>query len=269
MSMQCTFTTPQFEKSAIGIARFLRPIAALVLAGSLAFASSVQAQTYKVGTTTSGMPFTFLDLGSEKIQGFIPDLMQALADEQNFTFELVPSRFDSLIPAIGAGKIQIIAAPMYITEERQKIVDFTHPIYTYGEGLLQKAGDKTDYRSLDDLKGKVVGVETGTTFIEILQKRGDIKEIKTYGSSADLMRDVALGRADVGLWDAPILAFQLKKDVNTKLKLAPDYTAQMSGSIGFSVKNGNGEVLKKLDDGLDALKKDGRLNALLKKWSLE
>jgi polar amino acid transport system substrate-binding protein len=269
MSMQCTFTTPQSRKTRFGLARFLRPIASLLLVGSLAFAGSVQAQTYKVGTTTSGMPFTFLDLGSEKIQGFIPDLMQALAEEQDFTYELVPSRFDSLIPAIGAGKIQIIAAPMYITEEREKIVDFTHPIYTYGEGLLQKADDTTDYRSLDDLKGKVVGVETGTTFIEILQKRGDIKAIKTYGSSADLMRDVALGRADVGLWDAPILSFQLKKDVNTQLKLAPDYRAQMAGSIGFSVKNGNGEVLKKLDDGLDALKKDGRLAALLKKWTLE
>ncbi|SDH09374.1 polar amino acid transport system substrate-binding protein [Pseudomonas flavescens] len=269
MSTQCTLSKFRFNKTAAGLGRILRPFTSLLLAGSLAFAGTVQAQTYKVGTTTSGMPFTFLDLGSEEIQGFVPDLMQALAKEQDFTYELVPSRFDSLIPAIGAGKIQIIAAPMYITEEREKVVDFTQPIYTYGEGLLQQADDPTGYRTLDDLKGKVVGVETGTTFIEILQKRGDIKEIKTYGSSVDLMRDVALGRADVGLWDAPILAFQLQKKPNAKLKVAPNYHAQMSGSIGFSVKDGNTELLNKLNDGLDALRKDGRLDALLKKWTLE
>ncbi|TBU74006.1 substrate-binding periplasmic protein [Phytopseudomonas daroniae] len=269
MSMQCTLSKSRFNGTAASLTRLLRPITSLLLAGSLAFAGVVQAQTYKVGTTTSGMPFTFLDLDSEEIQGFVPDLMQALADEQDFTYELVPSRFDSLIPAIGTGKIQIIAAPMYITEEREKVVDFTQPIYTYGEGLLQQADDATDYRSLDDLKGKVVGVETGTTFIEILRKRGDIKDIKTYGSSVDLMRDVALGRADVGLWDAPILAFQLQKNPNAKLKMAPDYRAQMAGSIGFSVKDGDSELLKKLNDGLDALKQDGRLDALLKKWTLE
>ncbi|WP_437880089.1 ABC transporter substrate-binding protein [Pseudomonas sp. LRF_L74] len=261
MSMQCT------RRNAI--AGLLRPITSLLLAGSLAFAGVVQAETYKVGTTKSGMPFTFLDLGSEEIQGFVPDLMQAISQEQHFSYELVPSGFDALIPAIGSGKIQIIAAPMYITAEREKVVDFTQPIYTYGEGLLQQSSDDTDYKELSDLAGKVVGVETGTTFIEILQKRGDIKAIKTYSSSVDLMRDVALGRADVGLWDAPILAFQLQKNANPKLKLAPHYRAQMSGSIGFSVKEGNREVLNKLNDGLDALKKDGRLEALLKKWSLQ
>ncbi|WP_178106649.1 substrate-binding periplasmic protein [Pseudomonas mangiferae] len=243
-------------------------LASLVVAGASLLSLSAQAADYRVGTTTSGMPFTFLDLGSEKIKGFVPDLMDALGEEEHFSYDLVPSRFDALIPAIGSGKIDIIAAPMYITDERKKVVDFTQPIYTYGEGLLQKADDATDYRSLDDLKGKTVGVETGTTFIEILRQRGEVKDIKTYGASADLMRDVALGRVDVGLWDAPILAYQLEKSPNPKLKMAKDYQAQMAGSIGFSVRKGNAETLKKLNDGLDALRQDGRLKALLERWSL-
>src|SRR5207247_2897513 len=117
--------------------------------------------------------------------------------------------FSTLIVALQANMIDVISAAMYITAPRQEVVDFSDPIYTYGDGLVVSAKDTKDYKTLEDLKGEIVGAQIGTAYVKPLQDSGLFKEIKVYDSIPDIIRDVNVGRIKAGFADYPIVAYQL------------------------------------------------------------
>ena len=64
---------------------------------------------------------------------------------------------------------------MFITPARKEVIDFSEPIYTYGEGLVVPKEDTKDYTKLEDLKGETVGAQVGTAFVEPLKKIGPVQ----------------------------------------------------------------------------------------------
>ena len=117
-----------------------------------------------------------------------------------------PMTFSTLIAALQASKVDVIAAAMYITPTRQEVVDFSDPIITYGEGVFVAAKDTKDYTAMADLEGEIVGVQIGTAYVKPLTDSGLFKEIKVYDTIPDIMRDVNLGRIKAGFADYPIVA---------------------------------------------------------------
>ena len=186
-----------------------RAAAAALLALGLAGTSSAQQATVRVASTPTGVPFTFLDTKTNQISGIMVDLMKAIGKDQNFAIEITPMTFSTLIAALQANKVDVIAAAMYITPTRQEVVDFSDPIITYGEGLFVAAKDSKDYTSMADLKGEIVGVQIGTSYVKPLTDSGLFKEIKVYDTIPDIIRDVNLGRIKGGFADYPIVAYQL------------------------------------------------------------
>src|SRR5881394_3303819 len=142
----------------------------------------------RVGSTPTGVPFTFLDTKTNQISGIMVDLIKEIGKDQGFTPEVSPMTFSTLIASLQANKIDVIAAAMYITPPRQEIVDFSDPIYTYGDGLVVSAKDTKDYKTLEDLKGEIVGAQIGTAYVKPLQDSGLFKEIKVYDSIPDIIR---------------------------------------------------------------------------------
>lgn len=119
-----------------------------LLAGGAAAAtiSPVAAQSVlKVGSTPTGMPFTFLDTKTNTIEGVMVDLVKAIAAASDLKVEVEGMQFSTLVASLTASKIDLISAAMYITPARKEVIDFSDPIYTYGEGLLVPAADKKDY----------------------------------------------------------------------------------------------------------------------------
>src|SRR6201996_8418663 len=90
----------------------------------------------KVGSTPTGVPFTFLDTKTNTIQGIMVDLVTAVGKDAGFTVEIEPMQFSTLIPALTSNKIDLIAAAMFATPARREVIDFTDTVYTYGEGLV-------------------------------------------------------------------------------------------------------------------------------------
>ena len=68
-----------------------------------------------------------------------------------------------------------ISAAMFIIVPRKEVIDFSEPVYTYGEGLLVPKTDKKDYTKPDDFKGEVVGAQVGTAFVDALKKLGSVQ----------------------------------------------------------------------------------------------
>jgi polar amino acid transport system substrate-binding protein len=252
------------------LGRALAP-AAFSAVAALAFTGVcfAQAPTYNVGSTPTGIPFTFLDVKSNTIQGAMVDLITAIGDDAGFKVNVQATPFSALIPSLTSNKIDIISAAMLITAQRKEVIDFSDPVFPYPEGMVVAIDDNTPYKSLADLKGQVVGAQVGTVYIDFLRKNGEFAEVKVYDSLADILRDVSLGRIKAGFGDAPILKYQLSQNAALKAKLVPTYEPKMTGSVGIGVRKTDQELLKKINASLAKLQTNGAIEKILVKWSLK
>lgn len=248
------------------------PIKSLIAAAILALGAALplSAEVIKVGSTPTGVPFTFLDVGSNKITGMMVDVVDAIGREAGFTADVQAVDWVSLIPALTSSRIDVIAAAMSITEERKKVVAFSDPIFPYGEGLVVKADDDTPYTaSLTETAGKIIGVQQGTRYHTDLQGMTGIGEIRVYENVADIMRDVQLGRIQAGIADKPIMGYQIGAGKFPGLKLAPTYQSQFTAPLGLALRQDDTALLGRINEGLAKIKASGELDGLIKKWNLE
>ena len=245
---------------------------AVSLVSTIAIALSAGAhaqQVIKVGSTPTGIPFTFLDTKTNTIEGAMVDIIKEVGKEAGFTVQIEPMPFSALIGSLTSKRIDLVSAAMFITPARQEVVAFSEPIYRYGEGLmLNNKTEKKTYAGFTDFKGLTVGVQVGTAFVDPLKKTEGIKEVKLYDGSQDLIRDLNAGRLDAGLLDYPIAAYILSQGNNPNVSLDKSYKPTVMGSIGIAANKDNPELLAKVNTALAKLKANGTVDSILKKWGL-
>src|SRR5262249_3686500 len=215
------------------------------------------AQVLKVGSTPTGIPFTFLDTKTNTIQGIMVDLITEIGRDAGFQVQVEPMQFSTLIAALTANKIDIISAAMYITAPRKEVIDFSAPVYTYGEGLIVPKIDTRDHTGFEGFKGETVGAQVGPAYVEPLKKTGLFADVKVYDTIPDILRDVNTGRLKAGFADLPILAYNLQQGLFPEVRLVRSYKSSIVGSVGIGVRKSDGELLKKIDASLAKLKADG------------
>ena len=207
---------------------------AIVAALALAAGGAQAQQVLKVGSTPTGTPFTFLDTKTNSIQGIMVDIVNAIA----------------------AG----------VDRPRQEVVDFSRPIYTYGEGVVVPKKDTRDYVKLEEMKGYTIGVQKGTAFVEPLQKSGLFADVKIYDTIPAILADVNNGRIQAGFADKPIAAYNLQQGLFPETRLVKTYVSTIVGSVGIAVRKGDAELLKKINTSLEKLQKAGAIDKILAKW---
>src|SRR5437588_13017107 len=125
-------------------------VAMTVALAALAFVTPTRAQTIlKVGSTPTGIPFTFLDTKTNTIQGVMVDLVTEVGKDAGFQVQVEPMQFSTLIAELSSNKIDLISAAMYISPARREVIDFSDPVYSYGEGLLVPKNDAQDYKRFE------------------------------------------------------------------------------------------------------------------------
>ena len=111
-------------------------LAALMLAVAGCGSDTKQAandqKAIKVGTEPTFAPFEFQEKDSKEFAGFDMDLARAIGKQLGKKVEIQNMGFDALIPALNSGNIDVVAAGMSITDERNKAVTFSDPYYTSG-----------------------------------------------------------------------------------------------------------------------------------------
>ncbi|MGR3822255.1 MAG: substrate-binding periplasmic protein [Salipiger marinus] len=240
----------------------------LALAGALALgAMTAQAQEVTVGVTTTGVPFTFVDTASQQPTGAMVDLAAAIAEDMDATPEFALTQFSALIPALQTGKIDLISAGMFATDTRREVVDFSDPVYSYGDALFVAAEDAGEYQ-IDDLAGEVVGAQIGNTFADQLQAKGIFSEVKLYDSLVDIMRDVKLGRIKAGFGDKPIIAYQVAQNPALGVRLVEDYEPMSVGNVALAVSKDKPELLSEVNAAIAAMKDSGELAEIFAKYGL-
>jgi polar amino acid transport system substrate-binding protein len=175
-------------------------IAAVAVVALLAGFGAAQAQqkdwkTVRIGTEGAYPPFNNLNAKGE-LEGFEIDYVNALCDKMQIKCTWVAQDWDGIIPALLAGKYDLIAAGMNATDERKKRVDFT-AVYTRTpiSFIAPKSAASNDF-SPAALKGKTVGAQGSTIHANYLEKNYKDSQIKLYPTQEEANLDMANGRLD-------------------------------------------------------------------------
>jgi len=229
-------------------------------------AQAASGRTYIVGSTATGVPFTFIDVKTNTLTGAMVDIMKAIAADAGFQIDLRATAFGALIPSLTTKKIDIIAAAMLKTPARAKVVDFSEPVYSYGAGIVVPARGSRDYKTIQDLRGVAVGVQVGTRFFEQLQSAG-VKEIKTYDNLMEMLGDLSVGRIGAAYGDAPIFAYQIAQAKIHSARVAKEFQPPSVEDVCLVARKGDTELLGRLDASVKRLKTT-IIKAILDRWGL-
>lgn len=242
---------------------------AIVLAAALAplFVGTAMAQdskaTLQAVTDPSFVPFEMMDKDSGEMVGFDMSILEEVAKRAGFDYNLRTMDFNGIIPALQTGNADLAMAGITITDERAKVVDFSDPYYDSGLRILRRKGNDS-IATVDDLKGKKVGVKIGSTSYDFLQKKfGDKINLTPYPGSADMYLALMNNSLDAVFYDAPNVAYFARTKGQGRVETAgPLYEGQQ---YGIALKKGSAQV-DAVNDALTAMKDDGTYAEIYKEW---
>lgn len=247
----------------LGVATVL----ALTGCGSSGGASSSGGSEQKTITiaTSNDAPFSFTDQATGELKGIDGDMINAIAEAKGWKVKVFTSEFATLIAALNAKKADVIVDAMYITDDRKKEINFTDPWYTEGEAMVVPSD--SSLASRDDVKGKVLGAQTGTVFKDLVDSLGG-SQVKLFDSQAALLAAVENKQVDAVFTDSAVIGYSLVQKPNPKLKLVTPYEPFYPGTIGAGVRKDDAQLLADLNSGLAELKKSPKYLEILKKYGL-
>ena len=222
-------------------------------AGDSAFAG----KTLVMSTNAEFAPYEYHD--GNDIVGIDVDIANAICEDMGASLEITDVAFDSIIPEVQSGKADFAAAGMTVTEDRQTQVDFSD---TYATGVQSViVTEDSDIKSLDDLKGKQIGVQQGTT--------GDLYSTDDFGEDAVVAYDSGLTAVQAlnnGQVDAVVIDNAPAKEyvaANPGLKVLDTSYAEEDYAIGMAKGSALEDAVNKA---LEELKADGTLQAIVDKY---
>ncbi len=232
---------------------------ALALLGSTAVCAVAQEQL-TVGANIGNVPWEFQEDSGEFV-GFEIDLVNAVADRLGAEVEIVNIPFNGLFSAVQSGRIDIATSSITITDERLESVSFAQPYYDSDQSLTVAAGGPA---SLEDMDGKAVGVDTGSTgdmwATEHAEEYG-FSDIRRYEGLSPAMLDLAAGRIDGYISDIPALLYYVKDkpdlDVVQRIETGEKYSMMFAKDA---------ELAGEVNEILSGLKEEGVLAGLHEKW---
>ena len=216
-----------------------------------------------VGTEPSFAPFEFPKKDSNEFTGFDIELVQALAKQMGYKeCKIVNMGFDALIPALNAKTIDVAIAGMTITDERKKQVNFSDPYYKSGL-IVMVTKDMEGVKSINDLKGKRIAVQIGTTGAMAAEKVEGAKV--THFNTNDLACiELQNKGADAVIGDLPVEQYFLRNGGDKYAKLVGDPLS--AEDYGIATAKDNTQLVQGLNKALAELKKNGEYTKLYKQW---
>ena len=239
----------------------------LALFAVLIFTGAAMAEevTLTVAQDATWPPMEFINKDTKQVVGYAADYIDAVAKEAGFKAVHKNVAWDGIFAGLDNGNYQVIASSVTITEERSKQYDFSIPYYTVRQAVVTSK-DSTA-ASLDDLKGKTLGGQLGTTGYFAIKNIPDAKA-KSYDEIGLAMEDLFNGRIDGVVCDDPVAVQYalMQEEYKSKLKVAFIIPADVPEEYGFVVRKGDTATLELLNKGIKAVKEKGIEKELRAKW---
>ena len=238
----------------------MKKIAMFALAASvLCGCAPKESDTFKMITEATFPPYEFLR--GKEIAGIDVEICRAVAQKLGKKFQCETVDFDSVIPAVISGKADLAAAGITVTEDRKKNVDFSDPYVKTGIVVVYKKSNP--FKDRDQLKGKKIGVQSGTTSETFVTD--ELKQEPDRSKSpAEAVAALKAGRVEFVIADID----PAKNCVKGEEELAiSDFIT--SEEYAVAIKKGRPELLKAINETIAEIKADGRLEKWVKEFTEE
>lgn len=216
------------------------------------------------GVKYDSKPFGYLDTSGE-LKGYDIDLIRELArrmlgDENAVEFQQVLS--STRVIAINSGNVDVVAATMTITPEREEVIDFSRPYFTAHQAVIVPL--ESGVQKLDDLNGKTILFVLGTTGEGNIKKRLPEARYVGYKTSTDAFSALKAGRGDAMTTDDTILSGFLAETCG--FRMLDEKLSEEPYGLGFQQSKESQALQKQVDAHLAAMEADGFLDELKARW---
>ena len=204
-------------------------------------------------------PYEFKDGGEFK--GIDVEAAKKIGEKLGYEVEIMDIAFDSIIPTVNSGKADFGMAGMTVTEDRLQNIDFSHTYQTAVQAVIVPID--SSIASIDDMQGKKIGVQLGTT--------GDIyctddfgeENISRYPKIVDGVQAMKSGMIDACVIDDQVAKAVVAQDGGLFKILDTPYAEE---EYAIAVKKGNKDLLDKINKAIDEMKSNGELAAIVGKY---
>lgn len=231
-------------------------------------ASGAQELTLKIGTEGAYPPFNNLTPDG-KLEGFDIDIAKALCEEMKAKCEFVTQEWDGMIPALQAGKFDAIIASMSITDERKQKVDFTNKYYNTPPAIAAPKDSDIKGVTKEDLAGKTIGVQGGTTHFNYAEQTYTDSTVKPYPTAQEYQLDLENGRIDAVNDDIIVVEKFLNSPEGACCKLVGTIkpVPEIHGhGAGIAVRKGETDLINKFNAAIDAIRASGKYKEINDKY---
>lgn len=208
----------------------------------------------------SDIPYPPFEQGdAPDYEGFDIDLINAVADNMGLEVQIEDAPFDLLLQG-GGGQFDLAIAATTITPARENRVDFSNPYFQSSQGLLVRAD--SDIATAEDLAGKIVGAQDGTTGETYASDETDADEVRPFPEIDDAYNALEVGQVDAVLNDLP----SVQAAVEEKEGLEVVDTFDTDEQYGIILPQGSDELLSAVNEALQEVKDDGTLDEIYQEW---
>ena len=245
----------------------MKKLVSVILAVALLIMCSVcfaEGETVlRAGTNSEFAPFEYVG-DSGEIEGIDIDIINEIAKDLGVTITMEPMDFDALVPSLVSGKLDITIAGMTITDERKQSVLFSDPYFNATQVVILP--ENSEIATQDDLKGKRIGVQMGTTGdLMVSEESFGAGEVSRYNKGMDAALDLVNGRLDAVVIDtlpakqfvASLTGLVVREDILVDVEVE---------SYGIAVQLGQEKLIAKINASLARMMEDGTYDAILVKY---
>jgi len=236
-------------------------VSLLVLSALALSACGGGTQKVQVATDATWPPFEMIDESTKEIVGFDIDLMKAVAEAGGFEVEFINVGWDPLLAGVAQCQYDAAISAMTITEERAQTMGFSNPYFAAGQVVTVRA-DEAAIAGKDDLGGKIVGAQIGTTGAFEVEKISGAT-LKTYDTVDLAYQDLMNGQIDAVIADNPLAIGYVAQNADKLKTVGEVFTDE---NYGVAVCKTNTELLAMINEGLAEVQATDLVAELTAKW---
>jgi ABC-type amino acid transport substrate-binding protein len=211
-----------------------------------------------VGSDIPYAPFEFGD--PPDYDGFDIQLVDEIGKRLNLDVTYVKTPFDVVFRNLAQGRFDMVVSASTITDERKRTVDFSDPYFAADQSLMIK--EPSDIRTVDDITGKIVGAQLGTTGAAYAKDKTDAEEVRTYDLIDDAFKALETGQVAAVINDCPVSKYAERSKPDLKV-----VQLLVTGeNYGMAFQKGSDAIREAVNGALAEVKKDGTYKKLYTKW---
>lgn len=215
-----------------------------------------------LGTSADYPPYEFhmeVD-GVDTIVGFDIEIAKAIAEEIGVELEIIDMKFEGLLPALTAGKIDLVVAGMSPTPEREESVDFSNVYYKENQSVVIRTEDLNELNDIKGFAGKTIGVQKSTIQEDLAVTEFVDSSVKGLDKVPNIIMELKSGKVDAVILVSPVAISYT--EAYSDLALSKLEFDTEDGSA-IAVKKNSMELLNAINTVLEELISSGTLDQFI------